>query len=112
MSGNGPNLAAQATQGNPAALDECLDEKMKPHVHLNEWRVEQGQVLLVHHNDRYMNEQCWTVTDFYVNSISGLVGQLEFDYVVLELQEIFRNSTTYPAGHSLFNFINSSLHLS
>jgi len=78
MSGNDPNSALQAKQANLAALDEYPDERTKLHVHSSEWRVEQGEALLAHRTDRYMNEQYWNVIDFYVNSISGPVGQLEF----------------------------------
>lgn len=78
MSGNGPNLAWQVRQVNLAALDGYLGENLKPHVHSSEWKVELVQVLLAHHTDRHTNGQCWTVIDFYVNSTSGPVGQLEF----------------------------------
>jgi hypothetical protein len=57
MSGNGPNLALQAKQVNLVALDGCPGDKMNLHVHSSEWMVEQVEVLLAHHTDRYKSEQ-------------------------------------------------------
>ncbi len=63
---------------NLAALDGYPSERMKLHVHSSEWKGEQVEVLLALHTYRYKSELYWIVIDFCGNSISDLVGQLEF----------------------------------
>jgi hypothetical protein len=71
-------LAVQARLVSLAFLDGYLDVMMKPHVHLNEWRVEQVEALQAPHIDHCRSEQYSSVIGFFVNWISDPVDCLEF----------------------------------